>query len=112
MGNKEIKNAKKVLETISQDERERRLAELREKYRMDQHAIMLAGYDKGLKAGIEQGIEQGIKQGIKQGVEQGITQGKHESKNEIAKELLKIGIPIEQITIATGLNEDEIKKLK
>ena len=56
MENEEIKNAKKVLETISQDERERRLTELREKYRMDQRAIMLAGYDKGLKQGIEQGI--------------------------------------------------------
>ena len=28
---------------------------------MDQHAIMLAGYDKGLKEGIEQGIEQNKK---------------------------------------------------
>ena len=62
MENKEIKKAKEVLETISQDEKEIRLAELREKYRMDQHAIMLAGYDKGLKEGIEQGIEQGIVQ--------------------------------------------------
>ena len=42
MENKEIKKAKEVLETISQDEKEIRLAELREKYRMDQHAVMLA----------------------------------------------------------------------
>ena len=67
MENEEINDAKKVLKTISQDERERRLTELREKYRMDQHAIMLAGYDKGLKDGIEQGIEQGFEQGKKQG---------------------------------------------
>ena len=53
MENNEIKKAKEVLEKISQDEREERLAELREKYRMDQHAIMLAGYDKGLKEGIK-----------------------------------------------------------
>ena len=58
MEDENINKAKKVLETISQDERERRLTELREKYRMDQHAIMLAGYDKGLKEGIEQEKQQ------------------------------------------------------
>ena len=54
MSNKEIKKAKEVLEEISQDEREIYLAELREKYIMDQKAIEDAGYDKGLKAGITQ----------------------------------------------------------
>ena len=91
MGNEEIKNAKKVLETISQDERERRLTELREKYRRDQHAIMLAGYDKGLKAGIEEGSTK--------------------TKREIAKELLKLGITAEQIIKVTGLTKDEINEL-
>ena len=60
MEDENINKAKKVLESISQDERERRLTELREKYRMDQHAIMLAGYDKGLKEGIEKGIKYNI----------------------------------------------------
>ena len=80
MENDEINNAKEVLKEISQDERERRLTELREKYRMDQNAIMKAGYDKGLKAGIEQGINQGIEQGVNQ------------EKKEIAKRLLKMAI--------------------
>ena len=88
MGNEEINNAKKVLEEISKDERERRLTELREKYRRDQHAIMLAGYDKGLKAGIEQ------------------------DKKGIAKKLLAMGIPIEQIIEATGLTKEEIEDIK
>ena len=88
---KKLKMQKKVLETISQDERERRLTELREKYRRDQHAIMLAGYDKGLKAGIEEGSTK--------------------TKKEIAKELLKLGITVEQIIKVTGLTEDEINKL-
>ena len=83
-----IKNAKKVLETISQDERERRLTELREKYRMDQRAIMLAGYDKGLKAGIEQ------------------------ERKEIVKKLIELKVPIEQIIEATGLTKEEIEKIK
>ena len=91
MENNEIYNAKKVLETISQDERERRLTELREKYRMDQHDIMLAGYDKGLKAGIEQTEEKIFK---------------------IANNLLTLGMPIKQIMEVTGLNKEEIYKLK
>ena len=45
----ELNKAKKVLEEISQDEHERYLAELRQKYIMDQKAIEDAGYDKGLK---------------------------------------------------------------
>ncbi|HCC04428.1 MAG TPA: hypothetical protein DEP51_06230 [Clostridiales bacterium] len=92
MEDENINKAKKVLETISQDERERRLTELREKYRMDQHAIMLAGYDKGLKEGIEQGIEQ--------------------NKKEILEKLLKTNLSIEQIIKITGFTVEEIEKLK
>ena len=92
MEDENINKAKKVLETISQDERERRLTELREKYRMDQHAIMLAGYDKGLKEGIEQGIEK--------------------NKKDILKKLLKTNLSIEQIIQITGFTVEEIEKLK
>ena len=91
MEDENINKAKKVLETISQDERERRLTELREKYRMDQHAIMLAGYDKGLKEGIEQGIEQ--------------------NKKAILEKLLKTDLSIAQIMEITGFTAEEIEKL-
>ena len=47
MSNEEVKKAKKVLDELSQDEHERRLAELREKYIMNQKATEAAGYDKG-----------------------------------------------------------------
>jgi predicted transposase/invertase (TIGR01784 family) len=100
MEDENINKAKKVLETISQDERERRLTELREKYRMDQHAIMLAGYDKGLKEGIEQGLEQGLKKGIEQ------------NKKDILEKLLKTNLSIEQIIEITGFTAEEIEKLK
>ncbi len=87
MEDENINKAKKVLETISQDERERRLTELREKYRMDQHAIMLAGYDKGLKEGIEQ------------------------EKQQVAKKLLEMNLPLKQIIEVTGLSKEEIEKI-
>lgn len=99
MENDEINNAKEVLKEISQDERERRLTELREKYRMDQNAIMKAGYDKGLKAGIEQGINQGIEQGVNQ------------EKKEIAKRLLKMKMSINQIMEVTGLTKEDVERI-
>ena len=99
MSNKEIQKAKKVLEEISQDEHEQYLAELREKYIMDQKAIEDAGYDKGLKAGIEQGIEQGIKQGI------------NREKLQIAKKMLNEKINLDTISQITGLSIQELKTL-
>ena len=95
MSNKEIQKAKKVLEEISQDEHEQYLAELREKYIMDQKAIEDAGYDKGLKAGIEQGINQGINQ----------------EKLQIAKKMLSKKIDLKTISELTGLSIQELKKL-
>ena len=64
--NKEIGKAKKVLEEISEDEHERYLTELRQKYIMDQVATEEAGYDKGYKAGEHSGIAIGKEQGIEQ----------------------------------------------
>ena len=87
MSNKQVKKAKQVLEEISQDEREIYLAELREKYIMDQKAIEGAGYDKGLAAGIQQ------------------------EKIQIAKKLLSQKIDLETISEVTGLTLEELKKL-
>lgn len=82
--NKEVCKAKKVLEELSQDEHERYLAELRQKYIMDQKAIEGAGYDKGVKDGI-------------------IT---------VAKNMKRQNIDIEIIGKVTGLSIEEIKNLK
>ena len=103
MSNGEIKKAKEVLEKISQDKNERYLAELREKFIMDQKAIEDAGYDKGLSAGIEQGIKQGVEQGIKQGEEN--------KKIELAKKMKQEGIDIETIQKITELSQEEISRL-
>ena len=99
MSNKEIQEAKKVLEEISEDEHEQYLAELRQKYIMDQKAIEDAGYDKGLKVGIEQGIKQGIKQGQKQ------------NNLQIAKKMLNKKIDLTTISEITGLSIKELKNL-
>ena len=100
MSNKEIVKAKKVLEEISQDEHERYLAELREKYILDQKNIEATGYDKGLK--------QGKKEGIKKGREE----GKEESKKEIAKEMIKEKMPLEVISKITKIPKKELQEIK
>ena len=89
--NAEIQKAQKELERISNDAHERYLAELREKYIMDQKAIEDAGYDKGKKVGI--------------------TVGRKEEKIEIAKEMLQKGLAIELICDITKLTKEEIEEL-
>ena len=85
--NMEINKAKEELEKISSDEHERYLAELREKYIMDQKAIESAGYYKGIKEGKKEGII------------------------DVARKLLQQGIAIDVISQATGFTKEEIEKL-
>ena len=84
MSNKEIVKAKKILEEISQDEHERYLAELREKYILDQNNIEATGYDKGLKQG----------------------------KKEIAKEMIKEKMSLEVISKITKISKEELQEIK
>ena len=87
MSNEEVKKAKKVLDELSQNEHERRLAELREKYIMDQKATEAAGYDKGYE------------------------QGEKNKTLELAKKLKAKGVDINIIHETTGLSIDEINNL-
>ena len=96
---KAIKQAKKVLEEISQDEHEIYLAELREKYIRDQKSVEKSGYTKGIKEGIKEGIKQGIKD------------GKNAEKVSIAKELKRQNVDAYIISNATGLSIEKIKEL-
>ena len=95
MSNEDVKKAKKVLDEISQDEHARRLAELREKYVMDQKATEAAGYDKGLEYGLKQGLEQGIAS----------------NKIEIAKKMKSQGFDADTIHQITELSINEINTL-
>ena len=72
---------------MSQDKNERYLAELRQKYIMDQKAIEDAGYDKGT------------------------LDGEKKKSIEIAKKMKSKKIDIEDIVEITGLTKEEIEKL-
>ena len=92
---KEIEKAREVLEMMSQDKNERYLAELRQKYIMDQKAIEDAGYDKGYDSGYDSGT----------------LEGKRKEKLEIAKKMKSKKININDIIEITGLTKEEIEKL-
>ena len=87
MSNEEVKKAKEVLDELSQDEHVRRLAELREKYIMDQKATEAAGYDKGYE------------------------QGEKNKTLELAKKMKAQGLDSDTIHKITGISIDEINKL-
>ncbi len=98
-----LKKAKEVLEEISDNEHERYLADLREKYVLAQNNLLATGY--------ECGFEQGVKDGIEHGIEQGIEQGSKKQEIEIAKKLKNENIDIEVIMKVTSLTKEEIEKL-
>ena len=103
MENNEIKKAREELEKISQDEHERYLAELRQKYIMDQKAIQDFGYDKGLADGRIEGQNEGLKEGLKE--------GRIQEKQEIAKKMKNKNKPIDEIVELTGLTIQDIENL-
>ena len=75
---KKLEEAIEKLEYISGDEELRRLAELREKFILDEEsereAVREEAREEGLEEGRKEGIREGIKEGIKEGIEQGIRQ--------------------------------------
>ena len=83
--NKEIKEAVEKLDSLSEDERMQRIADLREKAIFDEKAIYAKGLDDGIK------------------------EGKQKEKLEIAKKLKNKGLCIKEILELTGLTEEEIK---
>ena len=60
--NKDIKKALDELEQVSGDEKIRRIAELREKARMDEQAALSYATKHGIKQGLEEGEKLRIKE--------------------------------------------------
>lgn len=102
--NEYYKQAEEELEYLSGDPNFKNLVMDRAFYLMDQ-----ASYAKQLK---DEGIKEGIEKGIEEGIKNGEASGKKKSQIEIAKKLLKLNMPIEQISKITELSIEEIEKLK
>lgn len=102
--NKDIKDVSEELEYLNGEYEAQRLADLREKAIRDEASALAYAKKKGIKQGVERGIEQGLKQGVEQ--------GRYEEKILITKRLLQTGLSIEEISEVTGLEIEQIEKLK
>ena len=69
------------------------------------------GFEDGYEEGREEGFEKGIEEGKKAGIEEGKKAGIEEGKKIIAKQLKAMGMTNEQISIATGLQTNDINNL-
>lgn len=95
--NPKIRKAFDVLQTLSMDENERRLAEVRERALKDEVSFLAAEWRKGMEKGMEKGIKKGRREGQKQ----------------IALQLIRMkALDIEKIAEASQLGIDEIRKLE
>jgi predicted transposase/invertase (TIGR01784 family) len=86
-----VGQAMAVLMELSEDERERLLAESREKFLRDQWSREKHQYGMGLEEGLAKGIEKG--------------------RRETGKKLKEMGLPVDQIAAATGLSSEAVKTL-
>ena len=68
--------------------------------------------EKEIRPYIEGARQQGYRKGFEAGVEQGTAEGVEKGIEKVAKSLLSLGIPVEQIGIATGLSLERIEALR
>ncbi|MDR2209074.1 MAG: hypothetical protein LBE22_08910, partial [Azoarcus sp.] len=97
--NPQIAKAVGRLQELTEDERERLLAESREKWEWD----MQARREHGIKKGREEGREEGLQKGLEKGREEGLL--------SVATAALKKNLPIEDIMALTGLSREKIQSL-
>ena len=108
MGDREeLIEAWKIMEDENSTEREKFLAEQKEKWILDKRAIYAAGYDKGYK----EGIELGRKAVYDKEYQKGLELGRKEIDIKVAKKLKEQGAETSLIEKVTELTKEEIEKL-
>ena len=101
--NKNMKQAKEKLNTLSADEEMRILAELREKAILDERSLKNGSYDEG--------HEKGLKEGRAEGRAEGLAEGLIQKNRENAKKMKERGYKIEEIMEITNLTRQEIEQI-
>ena len=109
--NEEVKKAESVLHEMSEDEKLQRLAELREKWELDERSARIASEDIGFARGKAEGKAEGKVEGEAIGRKVGKAEGEIISKKNIAKKLKEMNMKMEDIVKATGLTKEEIEQL-
>ena len=69
------------------------------------------GEAKGRAEGLAEGLAKGEAKGRAEGKIEGKAEGEKLAKLETAQNLLKMGLSVSQISLATGLSESEINEL-
>ena len=92
------------LDTMEKKEYQKSVLE----YEDVKRAVAYAG-ELAAKAAYEEGIEKGITEGRKEGREEGREEGRMAALLQTAKNLLDLGLPMTDITKATGLTEEQIQ---
>ena len=100
----DIEKARKKLEFISSDDKERASLEAIKEGLFDQYS--------SFNIGKKEGIEEGLKEGLKEGEKKGKIEGERNKSIEIARNMLKDNVDINIISKYSGLNVEEINKLK
>ena len=72
---------------------------------------MLYDYQNCIDFAVEQAVEKAVEKAAKENLEKGKAEGLAEGKAEIAINMLKNHVPIEQVSLYTGMSESEINKL-
>mgnify|MGYP004495850581 FL=1 len=94
--NQTLQKAREKMNYLTGDAAVRRLAELREIWELDYNSDINYAREKGEKSGLKRGRKE----------------GEQKKSIEIAKKLLKLQMPIEQISEITSLTEEEINNIK
>jgi predicted transposase/invertase (TIGR01784 family) len=98
-------------EELMKDEHLQAYALSREKFLRDQLHLNRQAVHEGFAEGLAQGIAEGREKGLTEGLALGLAEGKHKQALLTANALIKIGLPLQQISDATGLSEAELRLL-
>ena len=71
-----------------------------------------AGMEQGLLEGMEKGLQEGREEGREEGIEKGRQEGAHQQALETARNFLELGLSIEQASIGTGMDIEEVEYIK
>jgi predicted transposase/invertase (TIGR01784 family) len=63
------------------------------------------------RIGLEEGRAQGLAEGREQGLSEGRAEGRAEAQMEMGRKLKNLGVAIETITEATGLDKETLEAL-
>ena len=69
------------------------------------------GLQQGIAQGKQEGLQEGMAQGMQEGLQQGIAQGAQSQKVETARRLREMGLPLSQIALAVGLEDEVLARL-